>query len=180
MTWLLLGAAEAFRARNSSLLISAGIAGPHAPFTSSPEDTERFRRRNSLCSPWDRRPEQPKPSAGTAAPGGRREEGGGGAAGRGEAGRGWEATGEQNESVQPLQNSALILLIFVVKLSCLSLHLFTGKDGFGVPFPFPRFTELLEGVAAAESCSGEKHALSTRRKGGSWQCLSPFVNRIFS
>lgn len=109
----------------------------------------------------------------------RGEEGGGGAAGR-EAGRGWEATGEQNESVQPLQNSPPILLIFVVKLSCFSLHLFTGKDVFGVPFPFPRFTELLEGVAAAETCSGEKHALSTRRKWESRQCLSSFVNRIFS
>lgn len=152
-----------------------GIIGLHGPFTASPEETAAsgvagasalpglpFR---ALGSPELARLRQED---------GRRE--GAAEPGRGGWAGGGQRTGNPSESVQPLQKNSPTLLIFAAKLSSFSLHLFTGKDAFGALFPFGRFTELLEGVAAAETCSGEKHALSPRRKRASLQCLA-FVRK---
>ena len=51
-----------------------------------------------------------------------------------------------------------ILLIFLFKLPCFSLPFVYWKECL-VFVPFPRFTKLLEGLTAAETCSGEEKTL---------------------
>lgn len=110
--------------------------------------------------------------------------GGGRGRERGEAG---QAEGErmekENQSIAPfkklkikipdpfnLSNQTFLLLLPYVY--------WKGCDWGAVPFA--RFTELLEGVTAAETCSGErkKNALRTERKRESLKCLASFTNNL--
>lgn len=101
---------------------------------------------------------------------------------RGEAGEaGGEGTWDWNDSNHSKKKKSPLLLISLAKLSSCSLPFVYWKGWVWCSVPFPRFTELLEGVAAAETCPGgeKKNALNTGRKCENWLCLSSFVNIVF-
>lgn len=163
LTGLLLGSAEAIEATKSRLLTNVGFIGLHDSCTTGPQETKCFGVARAFALAGTAVSVRSKDRCWHSS--GRKKGRRVGAVEHWE-----ERLGRLGRLVEkglgnrisPSNNSkkkknSLLLLIFPAKLSSCSLPFVYWKGWVWRSVPFPRFTELLEGVAAAETCPGEKN-----------------------